>query len=261
MGTKDNSNGERSMKSFLENLNKYWATPAIAIMAGALGLYFNSVKQNLENQALEIKNAASKIESELREREFSNELKIQMYSEVKDAISKDDEKLQSAVLLMINEMLADDSLFREKLITILLASPTTSVSVKETQNEITDKSVIFQKEQKAIDNSKFTIDVFYLEDIIAESQPRAEKIQHLLEQKYPNYDVRLRLLPRLTNAKSGYRISANEIRFEESEKDIAEDLKSLIVNEGIFELEQPRLKLIYPKKQTPNYLSLFVRNM
>ena len=67
----------------------------------------------------------------MKEREFRNELKIQMYSEVKEAISKNDEKLKSVVLLMVNEMLADASLFREKLITILLASPTTSVAAKE----------------------------------------------------------------------------------------------------------------------------------
>jgi hypothetical protein len=93
------------MKQFLENLNKYWATPVVAIVGGALGIYFTILNGNLEA-------SAKRIETELKQREFDNSLKLQMYGEVKEAILKQDAKVQSAVLLIVNEMLSADSLFR-----------------------------------------------------------------------------------------------------------------------------------------------------
>ena len=55
-------------KQFLENLNKYWATPVIAIVGGVLGIYFSVVKDSLDSQAQRLENAALKIESEIRQR-------------------------------------------------------------------------------------------------------------------------------------------------------------------------------------------------
>ena len=107
-------------KLFLENLNKYWATPAIAIVGGILGIYFSIISKGLESEAQRIEIIATQLESDIRQNEFKNDLKIQMYGEVKEAIASEDEKLQNAVLLLVNEMLADDSTFREQLITILL---------------------------------------------------------------------------------------------------------------------------------------------
>lgn len=249
------------MKLFLENLNKYWATPTIAIVGGLLGLYFTVVKNSLETEAQKIANSATKIETELKQREFNNNVKIQMYTEVKEAIVKEDKKLQTAVLLMVNEMLADDSIFREKLITILIASPNTDESVIKAQKETESKTLAFTKAEGQKQSGKFSIDVFYLEDIINESEPRAKKIYNTLRQEFPDYQVRFRILPRTINAKSGYRISANEIRYESSEKEVAERILAIIKAQKIFEMEQPRKTIISPGNPTPNYLSIFVRNM
>ncbi|MCU4174176.1 hypothetical protein [Carboxylicivirga sp. N1Y90] len=249
-------------KLFFENLNKYWATPMIAIIGGILGIYFTIIKDSLEADAQRIENVALKIESELKQQEFKNNLKIQMYGEVKDAITQNDEKLQNAVLLLVNEMLADDSLFREQLITILLTSPNVNESVRKNQEEIQTKAEVFIKEEKQISATNFFIDVFYLEDIISEAKPRAEIIvRKLTEELGNNYQVRLRRLPLNINAKSGYRISANEIRYEKDEAEIAEEVLELIQSENVFSIEQPRMKQIRPSKKTPNYLSIFVRNM
>ncbi|MCF8368451.1 MAG: hypothetical protein K9G76_05365 [Bacteroidales bacterium] len=249
------------MRNFLENLNKYWATPMIAIVGGLLGLYFTVVKNNLEAEADKLGIAAKKIETDLKQREFQNTLKIQMYGEVKEAISQEDEKLQNAVLLMVNEMLSDDSLFRDKLITILLASPNTDESVKVEQQKLEKKTQEFVQLEKQKTASVFTIDVFYLEDVVAEAEPRAKQIEQLILDHMQGYQVRFRQLPRNINAKSGYRISANEIRYEADEKEIAEKILSLIQEADIFQLEQPRLNQINPNKPTPNYISIFVRNM
>ncbi|MFB6342638.1 hypothetical protein ACE1ET_12995 [Saccharicrinis sp. FJH62] len=249
------------MKKFLENLNKYWVTPAVAIVGALLGLYFTLVKNNLETEAAKISNSAAKIEAEIKQKEFSNNVKIQMYSEVKEAIMSDDNKLQDAVLLLVNEMLADDSLFREQLIRILIASPNVDNSVKLKQKEIEVQTKEFIQKEKSKLAGNFTVDVFYLEDILNEAKPRADKITQLLNDKFPDYRIRTRVLPRTVNAKSGYRISSNQIRFEKDERKEAEQILELIKKKGIFQLEQPELLEINPTTKTPDYMSIFVRNM
>lgn len=247
------------MKNILEHYNKYWVAPTIAIVGGLLGLYFSVVKQKLENQATNLANTATRIETELKEREFTNTLKIQMYSEVKDAIAKKDKQLQNAVLLIVNEMLEDDSLFRDKLITILLSSPNTDDSVRVEQQRMEDRAVRFRKEETQIAENKFTIDVFMLEDLQQEAAPRVDRIIALLTEKFPNYQIRKRILPRSINARSGYRVAQNEIRFEAEEEPIARQVHDIILANHVFQFEQPRLKMITHK--TPNYISVFVRNM
>ena len=185
-----------------------------------------------------------------------------MYSEVRDAISRNEPNVQKAVLLLVNELLADDSLFKDQLVTILLASPNTTRDVRKEQEAIETKSFEFSQAEKNKYNAELmTIDVFYLEEIIKEAKPRAEKIIELLKKEYPSYRIRLRLLPRYLNARSGYRIGQNEIRFEYSEEAIATKIDSLIRINKIFKLEQPKLKQIFPKTESPNYISIFIRNM
>lgn len=247
------------MKTFLENLNKYWVTPVIAIVGGLLGLYFSVVKQELETQAANLESTALRIETELKQKEFNNELKLHMYSEVKDAITRNDKKVQSAVLLIVNELLADDSSFRDKLVDLLEASPFTNDSVKVEIQKIEKKESAFYTEQSPNGGQAFTIDVFYLEDIMKEAMPKARQVKKLLETTYPGYKIRLRLLPKSINARSGYRIDANEIRYDAQEKVLAQKCQQLLKAEGIFTNEQPRLREV--SSATPNYMSIFVRNM
>ncbi len=247
------------MKKYLESFNKYWVAPTIAIVGTLLGLYFSTIKQNLENQSIKISNTAESIESELKQKEFNNSLKLQMYNEVKDAILKKDTSLQKAVMLIVNEMLADDSIFRDKLLTLLLASPNTVNSLRTEQRKNDTITRYFRMEESQISASKFTIDIFYLDDIKTEAKPRAEKIKSILSAKYPDYNVRVRLLPRNINARNGYRISGNEIRYEENEKDIANQALKLIEQNKIFSAEQPKLQLSH--QNSPKYISIFVRNM
>ncbi len=246
------------MKSFFENLNKYWMAPLIAIVGGLLGLYFTFVKSGLDVQAKNLQNTALNIETQLKEKEFSNVVKLQMYTEVKEAIIHNDQKLQSAVLLIINEMLADDSVFRDKLIDLLHASPNTNDSVKVEIQTMQNSESDFYSEQPVKKENKFTIDVFYLENIKKESLPLAKEIKELLSSEWPSYTIRLRLLPRAINAKSGFQIDNNEIRFDKDKEAIAQKCLSLIKAKKIFVLDQPLLKEI--PTVTPNYLSIFVRN-
>ncbi len=245
---------ETEKKSFLEKLNSKWVTPLFAILAIVYGFIFKINSDQIDQNTKNLKNLQTQIDNELRKKEFENNLKLTIYKEVKDAIEARDSSLQKATLIVVNEMLKEDTLFREKLKTVLFSS-TNSKKLIAVQQKIDQFSV----EQTAAPLNGFKIDVFYLDDIISEAKPRAEQIVSLLHVKYPNYIIRPRLLPKEINAQSGYRIDANQIRFESSERQIANAILKVISEEGIFRKEQPQM--IMTSYSTPNYISIFVRNM
>jgi hypothetical protein len=85
------------------------------------------------------------------------------------------------------------------------------------------------------------------------SQAVAATVKLLLEK---NYDVRLRILPKLKNSMHGYQVFNNEIRFEESEKEAAQEIANMV---------NPKLKETLLEKtihyRTNNYISIFIRNL
>ena len=225
----------------------------------------------------ELEAESQRLQNLITQKEFENELRFKVFDEVKNAISGKDTALQEAVKIMIETILNDDSTFQEKMRTILLASGNTSEEVKKDIQE-TEKFRVSQEKLKvqqqnftkqtedpssdiSIAQSKyeFRVDVFYLEDILAESKPRAEKVVSLLKKEYPKYDVRLRLLPRTINAQKGYRVDFNQIRYGAGEKAVAEKIASKISSKNIFELEKPKLYTV--KSKSDKYISIFIRNM
>ena len=251
---------ENEKKSFLEKLNSRWITPLFAIIAVVYGFIFKLNSDKLESYSMELENLSKKIENELRVKEFDNNLKMTIYSEVKEAIQKKDTALQNATLIVINEMLKEDSAFREKLKTVLFAT-SNSQKLIEVQQKIDQ----FSTEQKAVEKvsnttGDFKIDVFYLDEIVNEARPRAEKIVKLIRSAYPEIKVRLRLLPKEVNARSGFRISGNQIRYEPEESDMANEVLKLIERNDVFELEKPELVQLNAYK-SPDYISIFIRNM
>ena len=246
---------ENEEKSILEKLNTRWVTPLFAVIAIIYGFIFKVTSDRVDQNTRNLNNLKIQIDNQLRQKEFDNNLKMTIYQEVKEAIKeKNDSALQNATLIVVNEMLKDDSLFKEKLKTVLFAS-TNSKKLIATQQKIDQFSV----EQTSTPVNGFRIDIFYLDNILAEAKPRAEKIQRLLQSRFPQYKTRLRLLPKEINAQTGYRIDANQVRFESGEKNIADEVLNAIVREGIFQKEQPIPHLT--SNSTPNYISIFVRNM
>lgn len=280
------------MMNWLEKVNKYVSliTGTLTLLFGVYFLFLNErlkvVGQNLENANKRIENLAKSVELELDKQKFRNDIRFRIYSEVKDAMDKEkDAKAQRATKAIIDIMLAEDLEFRNKMYDILTVSLYVDTSVakniiktrmveKELINEIENNKVTLlsnsNNELKSSDtkvkpaetnrNVKIRVDVFYLEDIIAESEPRAERIVRLLNSdSNGRYKAIMRILPRSINAKEGYKISSNQIRFEVEEAAIAEDIAKLIEKANIFQLEKPELRNI--QYRTPNYISVFVRNM
>jgi len=230
-----------------------WLPAVFTIIAGTFTLinyvFFDMTYKELANTKL-------KMENELRPREFENNLRLTLYKEVKEAIGQKDTLMQNAALLVVNEMLDTDSSFREKLINILLLS-TNSQKLKETQQKLDE----FQEGQVTIEPDQYTIDVFYLEDIEHEAEPRADAVCSVLQAKYPNYTVRKRLLPKSVNTRIGYQIDFNQIRYDTGteEERLANDILKEITKHNIFQNELPALKGI--KSNRKNYLSIYIRNM
>ena len=241
---------ETEQKSFLERINANWITPLLAIITAVYGFMFKMNSDKLNN-------LQTQIETQLRQKEFENNLKLTIYQEVKEAIVKKDTTLQNATLIVVNEMLKDDSIFREKLKTVLFAS-TNSNSLINVQNKIDNFTVEQASTTTLTAPDTFKIDVFYLDAIPVEAKSRAEKVVALLKSIYPRYTIRLRLLPKEINARSGYRIDSNQIRYEESELQIAKTVLDAINKNKIFEQDKPKLNLT--TYYTPYYCSIFVRN-
>ena len=249
---------EANQRTFFERINTTWVTPILAIITAIYGFIFKMNNDKLTEASLKLNNLKTQVDTELKQKEFNKNLKMTIYKEVKEAISKKDTGLQNATLIVVNEMLKDDSALREKLKTVLFASSNAKDLIKVQKNidqfAETDIQTKFQ-----IQTGTFTIGVFYLEDIPGESIPCADKVFALLKSKYPGYNIRKRLLPKEVNARSGYRIDSNQIRYEPKESSTASEIKSIIAAGNIFKNEEPILRTT--TNVTPNYISIFVRNI
>ena len=244
---------ETKSKSFLEKLNSEWVTPLFAIVAIIYGFIFKVNSDKLDQNTRTLANLQTQVNTELRQKEFDNNLKLTIYKEVKDAIENKDSAIQNATLIVVNEMLKDDTLFREKLKTVLFAS-SNSGKLIATQQKIDQ----FTAEQKSTPDDGFRIDVFYLDDNLGQLKNKAEQVVALLKNINPKYVIRLRLLPKEINAQSGYRVFTNQIRYESKESQIANAVFNAIVENKILKSEQFQLHITsYP---TLNYISIFVSN-
>ncbi|MGI6343298.1 MAG: hypothetical protein ACOXZ9_10040 [Bacteroidales bacterium] len=248
------SNEEKLTRKEILKIILKWLPPSFFTIIAGIFIFVNFIFYEKTNKKLN--NDKIKIENELRLLEFENNLRLTLYKEVKEAIVQKDTIMQKATLLVVNEMLDDDYIFRDKLINVLLQS-TNSQKLIKTQQRIDT----FQEEQMSIESDKFTIDIFYLEDILDEAKPLAEKVYYLLCTKYPQYSIRKRLLPSSINSKIGYQIDFNQIRYDINtyEKLVAEDILFEIQKNNIFKKEQPTLQGI--NNDTKNYLSIFIRNI
>jgi len=257
-----------------------WILTIRNIVLVVIGLLtaWNTYRTGANKEELDIQ--ARKMDQTIKQKEFENELRFKVFDEVKTALANPDSNMQEVVRVMVEQILADDSAFQQKMQTVLLASNNTKKSIKEAmknteQYQEEEKELVQQVQrtseaisqlstpasisEEASARKKFRIDVFHLEDIISESHGRAVQIQKLLMKKYPTYDIRLRLLPKSINAREGYRIDSNQIRYESGESKTAKEVYDLIVQASVFPREQPQMhQIAFP---TPNYISIFVRNM
>lgn len=98
------------------------------------------------------------------------------------------------------------------------------------------------------------LDIFYVENsnLIQNKKAAEDLAQQLIN---VGYDARARMLSAEVNKKSGYKIMANELRYDNGEEEIAKAIENEINNLGSINFSK-RLTAY----STPNYLSFFIAN-
>jgi hypothetical protein len=241
------------ISNFIDILNNKWVTPIVTIITGIYGMVFTIYLNKMDIQEKKLNQIETNVNTKIREKEFINNLRLTLYEEVKQSMKTNDTNQQKITLLLIDELLKEDIEFRDKLITLVL-SHNNSPSLVKHQKDFMDFS-----ETESMKTNSWNINVYWLEDISSESRPRAEKIVKIIQEKYPNINVRLKKLSKLVNSKKGYRISQNMIRAEKDEMFLATDIMKLINQTNV--LEKEKLILVKSNVKTKLIFSIFVRNM
>jgi hypothetical protein len=241
------------LTDIIDKLNNKWVTPVMAIVTAVYGFIFTAHFNQLKIQESKLNQIQTSMNTKLQEKGFVNNLRLTLYEEVKESMKSKDTNQQKMTLLLVDELLKEDTTFRDKLVTLVLTHSNSPSLVKDQEEFINFKEV-----EKPVEG-KWNISVFWLEDIPQEAQPRAERVAKLIQQKYPTVHVRVRKLSKMVNSKEGYRISQNLIRAEEGETKFANDVAKLINSSDILPME----KILVGKSRTKSHqnFSIFIRNM
>mgnify|MGYP003349570165 CR=1 FL=1 len=242
-----------SITDIIERLNNKWVTPIMAIVTTVYGFIFTIHFNQLKTQESKLNQIQTSVNTNLQEKGFVNNLRLTLYQEVKQSMKTNDTNQQKITLLLVDELLSEDTNFRNKLVTLVLSHSNSPTLVKQ-QQEYMD----FDEDEEP-SNGKWTISVFWLEDIPTESSVRAEKVAKLIREKYPQVNVKVRRLPKIVNSKDGYRITQNLIRAEKSEMKFAKTIANLINSTDI--LPSEKIRVVNSITKSNQNFSIFIRNM
>jgi len=237
----------------IEKLNNKWITPVMAIITAIYGFIFTIHFNQLKTQESKLNQIQSSVNTKIQEKSFINNLRLTLYQEVKQSMKSNDTNQQKITLLLVDELLKEDSNFRNKLVTLVLSHSKSPTLIRDQQ----EYDNFNETEGQVI--GKWIISVFWLEDIPSESKPRAEQIANLIRTKYPKVTVKVRRLSKMVNSKEGYRIGQNIIRAESHETKFANDISKLINSTNILPMEKIIVELSGTKSK--QNFSIFIRNM
>ena len=239
---------------------------AIAVTAAWKALPLDEQLKELQAQTQQLDLKLKEAEAQLKRDESSRKLSFDLYQEVKKILEKKDRTPSDEdALKVLVESLADDP-FRYKLLSVLsvsAANPGVKQSAKESstffqeqaelslkQSEPSSQPALSKPAQGSI--GSYDIDIFYCATKKSSSEPLAQKVLTLRQQKESGR-WRSRLLPDSVNQQPGYGISSNEIRYNPPEElPVAKIIQQRLKDQGI----ESRLKeTLQPTKW---YLSVFV---
>jgi hypothetical protein len=256
-------------------------TDTLSIVSGILAVFvtiqtfrindtaneINKIASDTEKTLKEVQIAAGKQDVDQKKVQFSRDLKFKLYDEVLKALETNNVKKQGATKALVINLMTDsaDITFRDALLNTFLSSDLVDPDIRKdiSENQLADAqmaeeqkvtdSIMVQKSRKKIaslpDNLKWDIDIFYLEENLPQSKERALQVQEILKAKYK---TRVRVLSVLANARPGYNVSTNEIRYNNNPEEIKEarEIQGLLGE---------KFRLSISGKQTPWYLSVFVK--
>lgn len=231
-----------------------------------------SIKE-LQATTAQLDLAIKKADAELKSLESSRKITFDLYTAAKDVLSREkrSDREEEAVRVLI-EALADDP-FRWKLLNAI-ANGAKNAEVKEKaalnstfyeENEVVrnDTLSLPPPPGPAASNSPskpsstkekfggYNFDFFFCEEKRNSSEPSADKALQL-KTSSDSGRWRKRLLPKEINAREGYRVSNNEIRFTPpAELPIAQAMQTMLAEKNL------KAALHETSYFTPNYVSVF----
>jgi len=272
------------MKLSIDKIFTRFITPVLVSSATIIGI-INTQKANvldLRIKEIELINkqvfdSLMVIEKSKELQEFDREFKFKIYDDVKNALIDGDERVQFVTADFVTVMVEDEN-FRNALLKSLINSASASKKVKEALEANFNNQEIYQIDQKLLQDERIQsiklaqesdkdvgaqaalqsevlksirVDIFYLEETekLYNSKGKAEELSSLLDKT--RYKVKVRILPKLTNARKGYLINQNQIRCDAAESSIAEELNTALG--GQFLINTIAFK-------TPGYISIFIYN-
>lgn len=255
------------MSTTLDNATKLvtLASLLIALFTAWKALPLNDQLDDLKVKTQQLDMQLKQAEAELRENESVRKLGFDLYLEVKAVLAKESRGAREEdVLQALVESVGEDPL-RQRLLSVLAVaaqdkkvqeSATNSARFYEQQAEVAPITPAQVAESlKVADQGTSTghtrVDIFYCEQTQNRSKPLADKFRSTQTAKDTG-EWRLRLLPASVNKQPGYRLSANEIRFNApDEQAVAQVLSKRAEAQGA------PMQFREATTPTPGYVSVF----
>ena len=250
--------------SKLINLITLAAAALAACLSGFMNLKYGPKLQALEAAQNRTNLLISEQSLDQGGKKFDRDFKFSIIDRVFTAIGSGKQEQISVALAMVNTMLGDDPATQKELLKAIgnTSGASTADQVQAFAN--VEKIVRFDSAQVITmanvvaptpvnkEDVKWRFDVFYGEGRQRSTQPMAEKLSMVLQQWSPGAVARIRPLPDVVNARPGYGLKQNEIRYDAGEVEKAKQLQAVLEKKGI------RMQLHESFSRTGGYISLFV---
>jgi hypothetical protein len=240
----------------------------VTIILAALGFWLNGQQQSFNQSISQIEADLKLKQDERAAAESLEKLRFQLFAHVSASLEKKDNaaQQQQAAKALVVSLLRDDDLLRVGLLEALSAQA--APAVKQELEQVASQEREYRTQQDAVDNvvkalsrhpdaasaktaKGYLVDVFYCANNADALKPRAQAVAAYLKSRAIN--IRIRPLVDTVNASPGMRVSGLQLRHNDDELQIAQDLRKLLAEGG-----QGDFALRQIKQYTPNYLSVFL---
>ncbi|MEO8067601.1 MAG: hypothetical protein ABI599_07915 [Flavobacteriales bacterium] len=251
----------------LINLITLAAAALAACLSGFMNLKYGPKLQELEAAQNRTNLLISEQSLDQGAKKFDRDFKFSIIDHVFTAIGSGKPEQISVALAMVKTMLSDDPDTQKELLKAI-ANTTDATAADQVQAAATVQKIVrFDSAQvttaiAVLDPLKPTdvgtgdairrFDIFFGEGKLKLTELKAKQVLELLQRVEPEAQVRVRPLPDVVNARAGYGIKQNEIRYDAGEVREAERLQMELEKGGV------RFRLHESFSKTGAYMSLFI---
>lgn len=247
------------------NLITLAAAALAACLSGFMNLKYGPKLQELEAAQNQTNLLISQQSLDQGEEKFDRDFKFSVIDRVFTAIGSGNKEQISVALAMVKTMLANDPETQTELLKAIANTPDASTADQIKAAATVQKIVGFDSTQATtalvvLDPAKpmgddqriRRFDVFFGESKAMVTERKAKQVLDLLQRFQPKAQMRVRPLPDVVNARAGYGVKQNEIRYDAGEVEAAKRLQMELEQAGV------RMELHESLSKTDAYMSLFV---